>query len=911
MSVEGPDHGRADVLTAGSEPAAAARRGEAVAVLAADMRRLVWATPAGASLFGLGAGSVGPAQLDSRLPLERLLVLAAGAAPVSGYHLERIRMPGRGYEAVTMAFRRVRLADGSPALVAVSPEPTGPAPALPEWIFAPEPAPGLAPEPMRPVAPVVPEASPAVPPAAPAARAKVPEERRSLRITWRTDADGRFLPFDDEASAVLGASADILGRRLHEIEGRLISDPSGAMTAALGWRETVTGAETLWRFDAGHWRAVRIGGTPLHGPDGAFEGFRGFALVDLTRMLPVDDVVPHAVEPTRAPASADTPPARTRKPAAPKAAAEPPPVRAPESRAETPSRPGLTPEERAAFREIARALGAAPAPDPKRPAEPVPPQDAVPDRPAFFSRRVEAAPPPPPAANEPAAAPHPVAEEAAHLPPPQDAGREELLGEALDVIDRLSLGVLVSRGDVPILMNRALLDLLGYPDADVFHAEGGMHRLFRGPAPEENGRGVGVERRDGHEVAVQVRMNAITWSGLPATLMCFRPVEAEAQHDPVVMRGADVDRELAEMRAVLDIATDGVLVLEEDGRVVAVNRTAEALFGYDADKIRGETFLALLSPEDHNIALDYFDGLKSNGVASLLNDGREVKGRARRGGTIPLFMTLGRIGDGPQPRFCAVLRDMTAWKQAEADLLASKQQAEQASAQKSDILAKISHELRTPLSAIMGFAEVMIEERFGPVGNERYKEYLRDIHGSGAHLLSLVNDLLDLAKIEAGKFDLDFRAVDANAVVAGAVGLLQPQAQRGKVVLRSGLAPTLPMIVADERSLRQIVLNLLSNAVKFTDPGGQVIVSTTLTEEGEVVIRVRDTGQGMDPEEIRAALEPFRQTRTGRKAGGTGLGLPLTKALVEANRAALDIRSARDQGTMVEVTFPTTRVLAD
>jgi signal transduction histidine kinase len=140
---------------------------------------------------------------------------------------------------------------------------------------------------------------------------------------------------------------------------------------------------------------------------------------------------------------------------------------------------------------------------------------------------------------------------------------------------------------------------------------------------------------------------------------------------------------------------------------------------------------------------------------------------------------------------------------------------------------------------------------------------------------------------------------------------MQPQASTGRVVVRTALAARLPRIVADERSLRQIVLNLLSNAVKFTDPGGQVIVSTALTDRGEVAIRVRDTGIGMSEKDIETALEPFRQLATARRSGGTGLGLPLTKALVEANRAALTIRSAKDSGTLVEVLFPTNRVLAE
>jgi signal transduction histidine kinase len=273
-------------------------------------------------------------------------------------------------------------------------------------------------------------------------------------------------------------------------------------------------------------------------------------------------------------------------------------------------------------------------------------------------------------------------------------------------------------------------------------------------------------------------------------------------------------------------------------------------------------------------------------------------------------MTMGHLNEGPGRRFCAVLRDITAFKKAEGELLGAKRAAEEASAQKSDFLAKISHEIRTPLNAIIGFAEVMLEERFGPVGNERYKDYLKDVHASGEHVISLVNDLLDLAKIEAGRLDLTFTGVNLNDLVSATVSLLQPQAARDRIVMRMSFAPKLPPVVADERSMRQIVLNLVSNAIKFTDAGGQVIVSTAVTDRGEVAFRVRDTGIGMTEQEVEAALEPFRQLATSRRRGGTGLGLPLTKALVEANRGALQIASHPNEGTLVEVIFPPTRVLA-
>ncbi len=375
---------------------------------------------------------------------------------------------------------------------------------------------------------------------------------------------------------------------------------------------------------------------------------------------------------------------------------------------------------------------------------------------------------------------------------------------------------------------------------------------------------------------------------------------------------ADAERRLREMTAILDTATDGVAILDRDGAIESVNASAEALFGLEAHEMQGRQFESLLTEESRVAARDYFFGLKDSGVASLLNEGREVAARAGSG-SIPLFMTMGRISSDAGGRFCAVLRDITHWKRIESELREAKRAAEEASQQKSDFLARVSHEVRTPLNAIIGFAEVMIEERFGPVDNDRYREYLRDIRTSGEHVVSLVNDLLDISKIEAGRLDLNFAAVPLNDLVRECIGLMQLQANRAHVVLRSSLSREVPAVVADERTLRQIVLNLLSNSVKFTGPGGQVIASTSLSEKGEALLRVRDTGEGMSEEELQRALEPFRQLSTARigDATGSGLGLPLTKALVEANRATLSIKSARGEGTVATVAIPPTRVLSE
>lgn len=485
-------------------------------------------------------------------------------------------------------------------------------------------------------------------------------------------------------------------------------------------------------------------------------------------------------------------------------------------------------------------------------------------------------------------------------------------------LDRLPLGLMVLKGEQPLFVNRTLLDLTAYPDFASFIRENGARAIFRkGIAPREESRlpdPMVLATRDGEMVPVDAQLQLVDWDGSPATLISVRRAVELEQGKALRTVAMDLKRARAEsheLRAILDTATDGVLTLDAAGQVLTMNGTAQALFGLHQNEIVGEHFTRLLANESHAIAMDYLDGLKLGGVRSVLNDGREVQGCEKNGGKMPLFMTLGRISEDDPPRFCAVLRDITAWKRAETDLTEARRVAELASAKKSDFLAKISHEIRTPMNAIIGFSEVMQEERLGPLGTAKYKEYLTDIRTSGQHVVSLVNDLLDLAKIEAGRMELDFQATDLNAIVQSAVQIIQPQANTARVLVRSQLAQKLPPVVADERSVRQIVLNILSNATRFTESGGQVIVSTSLLEGGEAVIRIRDTGIGMSAPEIEQALEPFRQVGQKRNKGGTGLGLPLTKALVEANRANFAIRSQPGEGTLVEVAFPSTRVLAE
>jgi len=234
-----------------------------------------------------------------------------------------------------------------------------------------------------------------------------------------------------------------------------------------------------------------------------------------------------------------------------------------------------------------------------------------------------------------------------------------------------------------------------------------------------------------------------------------------------------------------------------------------------------------------------------------------------------------------------------------------------ANAAKSDFLALMSHELRTPLNAIIGFSEILGREMMGPLGHSRYREYANDVHGAGRHLLALINDILDLSKAAAGKFDLNCEEVAPADIVSECVRLMRGRAQEGGLRLTSDLAPGLPSLVVDRLRFKQALLNLCSNAIKFTPPGGVVHIAASQAEDGSFVVAVRDTGIGMSPEQIPVALEPFRQVASpfARNVEGTGLGLALVKSLIECHDGRLQIESALHTGTTVRLTLPAQRTI--
>src|SRR5213075_84446 len=239
-----------------------------------------------------------------------------------------------------------------------------------------------------------------------------------------------------------------------------------------------------------------------------------------------------------------------------------------------------------------------------------------------------------------------------------------------------------------------------------------------------------------------------------------------------------------------------------------------------------------------------------------------------------------------------------------ADLVATQRQLEAANRHKSDFLAHMSHELRTPLNSIIGFSEVLREKMFGEV-NEKQADYLKDIHDSGRHLLSLINDILDLSKIEAGRMDLELATFDLPTAIGNAVTLVRERAQRQGVTLGTDIDSRLGAFDADERKLKQILLNLLSNAVKFTPQGGRVDVSARLASN-KVEIAVRDTGAGISAEDQASLFQEFSQVGKdfARKAEGTGLGLALSKRFVELHGGQIRVESAVGKGSIFAFTLP-------
>jgi PAS domain S-box-containing protein len=792
--------------------------------------------------------------------------------------------------------------------------------------------------------------------AAPSPGGAAPNKRRHpLRFAWQMDADERFSLGSDEFTRLIGPRTAVgFGRPWRELAEIYGLDPAGRVLEAIASRDTWSGITIYWPVDDGGRLPVELSGLPIYDHERNFAGYRGFGvcrvldslahLQELRGLEQVDD------EPASPIHSTDIVPTDSRH----AVAAEPPatsavvsfaPLATPDSMADDtaphtdpdqpvdmpenvvpfrplgePKSPALTPVENNAFDELARQLS------------------------ARLDRENGETDGAAPAAGEPVSA------TPEWLAQPEPPARGESFRDRT-LLDLLPTGVLIYRLDRLLYANPAFLRRIGYDSLHALEHAGGLDALYVEPgvssasSTSETGTPVTItasEDSSGPIAATEGQLFTISWDGTSALALMFSPnqdlsppasapaaarefVQESTQEtieqpahpstpepmppSPPLAAGQATAEDLA---AILDITTEGIVLFDAEGNIHACNHSAEALFGYDGDELVRHNLADLFAPDSRRVVFEYLESIKSADVAILLEHGSDVQGRLADGGLVPLSMTLGRTRpDGPN--FFAVFRDNSQAqdKNVEAEsetpqaLRHADDPAERSADTKADMLARISQEVRTPLNAILGLSEVMLGERFGALGDERYLDYTRDIRASGERVIAIINDLLELSRIETGKLDLAFADQNLNEMVESCVSVMQPQANRERIIIRTSLAQSLPPVIADGRALRQITLNLIGNSIHLANPAGQVIVSTALSDFGEVVLRVRDTGHGLNDNEIAAALEPFRNTQSVDQASdGSAVNLSLTKALVEANRARFRIKTGERTGTLIEVVFP-------
>lgn len=785
------------------------------------------------------------------------------------------------------------------------------------------------------------------PPVASAEEFRFDRGARPVRFVWKLDANGVFAEVSDEFARTVGPhSGNIIGQSFRDLAALFELDPDQQIGGLLDRRDTWSGRTIKWPVEGTNLTVpVDLAALPTYSRNREFDGFRGFGIIRVGDaetdphgfgLTITPDAKPTGVneEAVQGDAEASEPADEFRGevPAldivsTPLANFSDKIIQLEERRAKS-AREGLSASEQAALKEIARQLE----PFGKRPNE-----DILKSTSGLLQ------------IEEPESADHRFDEALAHDGDGEVHATDEDTGDVLAdfegedtgsdersvqdlfedlgtgpgltayAIDQVPMAILIHAGDRLIEANSEFRRLTGYETIAELEQAGGLDALItRREGPDA---GVYLVRADGMQVLVSARLQSVRYEGSSALMLALTPAAgtlAAMSTEPQIVGESDAARRLAalkvevdELRSILETATDGVIVLDTQGRIRSMNRSASALFNFDDNETQGKPFAMLFAHESQKSVQDYLAGLSGHGVASVLNDGREVIGREASGGFIPLFMTMGRMPGSNS--YCAVIRDITQWKRSEEELRTAKRAAETANQHKSDFLARVSHEIRTPLNAIIGFSDMIANEHFGPAGHPRYVEYAADIGRSGRHVLDIVNDLLDISKIEAGEMDLEFAAVGINDCVSEAVSLVQPQANAQRVIIRTSLSQSVPDVVADLRSIKQIALNILANAIRFTPSGGQIVVSTAYESSGSVTLRIRDTGVGMSKAELDQAMKPFGQVASGtrQRGDGTGLGLPLTKAMTEANRASFAIHSAPNEGTLVEITFPPQRVLAD
>jgi PAS domain S-box-containing protein len=356
-------------------------------------------------------------------------------------------------------------------------------------------------------------------------------------------------------------------------------------------------------------------------------------------------------------------------------------------------------------------------------------------------------------------------------------------------------------------------------------------------------------------------------------------------------------------RELLEAAPDAIIEVDQDGRIVLLNRVTEKIFGYTREELLDQNVDSLLP-------VKMMGQHWANPTTRPMGHGYVLKARRKDGTEFPVAISFSPVRTDDGFRVTAIIRDMTAQKAAEEELRLANQrlelrnnEAERANALKSEFLASMSHELRTPLHTILGFTELLQEELEGPL-NTKQKRFVQHVHRDSVHLLALINDILDLSKIEAGRMDLNIETIDATAVITETVNSMRAAAEAKDIVLDDGISPPL-YVLADPVRFREIMTNLVSNAIKFTPNGGRVWIEYLQPGASNVEIAVADTGIGIAPEDQEIIFDKFRQVGFTTKGvrEGAGLGLAIVKRLVEMHSGKLFLESAPGRGSRFSFTI--------
>ncbi|WP_375656513.1 ATP-binding protein [Bartonella sp. CM120XJJH] len=410
-----------------------------------------------------------------------------------------------------------------------------------------------------------------------------------------------------------------------------------------------------------------------------------------------------------------------------------------------------------------------------------------------------------------------------------------------------------------------------------------------------------IERSAFHAIAEQLRdelNSSIKEENLVEETAIQLPY---AQTLPVNAVEQALVKEPAAVLSLLDTATDGVLWLDEEGFIQSASRAALALMGYEINELRGQPLFSLFTLQSRLLVEKYFKSIRVKGKNQVLNRRETADLMTKNHKNITVLITIVFLAQ--QGNYAVMLRNRTQTVPSE------EKKAEE------DKIVGVVHEIRTPLNALIGFAEIMREGRFGSIENERYHGYLRDIISSGKHILLLINQLLECSKINysGSNNQIDSSLIsetfDVISCLRATIAFLETQANQNGIIMRIVAPPHVPFIPVSQQVFRQIIWNLLSNAIRFTPLGGQIIVHVSYRKE-RVKISVSDNGIGMNEEEIIKALQPYGQVerkdgRSGDSAFiGTGLGLPMCKAMVEESGGQFLLFSKPNHGTTVEMFFP-------